>query len=319
LLWEVFFSEPNFFGPKRLYESAVACRAQQRLALTIKLIQLCAPSNQPRFPTFTLVPWAGRATLLLSLSLPLCSQILGQALSRPTGFVNDRAGVIDTASEVQIEKLCQELESKTGAELVIVTVPSLDGEPIEDYAVNLFKAWGVGKKGQDNGLLLLAVIQDRRSRMEVGYGLEPVITDGYAGDVLRSLRPHFRAGQYGPGLLEAAKQLANRIAQSAGVSLSDEAAPRGARRSSPSANSFQMISGLFVLLVLIVLLSLLNRKSNRLAGLHSRRRYGYGPHYGGWGGFGGSGGHWGGGADGTGGFGGFGGGASGGGGSSSDW
>jgi uncharacterized protein len=301
---------------------------QWRLRSSTKLIQLCAPSNQRRFRSFLLGPWVGPAASLLSLflflALSLGGETSGQALSRPTGFVNDRAGVIDATSEAQIEKLCQELESKTGAELVIVTVSSLDGEPIEDYAVNLFKAWGIGKKAQDNGLLLLAVIQDRRSRIEVGYGLEPVITDGYAGDVLRSLRPYFRAGQYGPGLHEAAVELASRIAQNAGVSLSEEVAPRRATRSSPSARSLPLIPALLVLLGLVVLLSWLNRKSSRFAGIPSRRRDRYGPYYGGWGGFGGfggSGGHWGGssGSGGTGGFGGFGGGASGGGGSSSDW
>jgi uncharacterized protein len=317
---KVFFPKPNLFGSRR--GTDVPYGAQGLLRSATKLIQFRAPSNRRRFQSFLLVYRVGWASLLLSSSLCLCGETFGQALSRPTGFVNDRAGVIDATSEAQIEKLCQELESKTGAELVIVTISSLDGEPIEDYAVNLFKAWGIGKKAQDNGLLLLAVIQDRRSRIEVGYGLEPVITDGYAGDVLRSLRPYFRASQYGPGLHEAAKELASRIAQNAGVSLSEEVAPRRATRSSPSARSLPLIPVLLVLLGLVVLVSWLNRKSNRFAGLPPRRLHGRGPYYGGWGGFGGfggSGGHWGGSSGGTGGFGGFGGGASGGGGSSSDW
>ena len=78
----------------------------------------------------------------------------------------------------------------------------------------------MGKKDRSNGLLLLISVQDRKSKIEVGYGLEPVITDGISGEILRTLRPYFRANQYGEGLYFGAFALASRVAESAGVQLS---------------------------------------------------------------------------------------------------
>ena len=143
-----------------------------------------------------------------------------QALPKPSRYVSDFARVIDPSSLQRIERLCQELENKTGAQLAVVTIDSLKGEPIEDFAVKLFEQWGIGKKDKSNGLLLLIAVQDRKSKIEVGYGLEPVITDGISGEILRSLRPYFRANQYGEGLYSGAFALASRVAENAGVRLS---------------------------------------------------------------------------------------------------
>ena len=252
--------------------------------------------------------------------------IQAQAIPTPTGYVNDYAHVIDEASKQRLEQLCRELESKTEAQLAFVTVSSLNGEPVEDYAVKLFEQWGIGKKEKSNGLLVLVAVQDRRSRIEVGYGLEGVITDGYAGEVLRELRPYFRANDYGSGLYGAAQQLATRIAQSAGVTLSIEP-DRGRERgySGAPVQSHQLIFILLVLAALFLLPHLFGGGSR--SGFYGPfgRRYRRRGYYGGWGGFGGFGGFGGsggssrGGSGGFGGFGGFGGGSSGGGGASSDW
>jgi uncharacterized protein len=259
----------------------------------------------------------------LAVVIPYCCGLaLAQALPKPSGYVNDFAHVLDQESSVRIEQLCQELQAKTGAELTVVTVKSLDGEPIEDYAVKLFQQWGIGKKDQSNGLLVLVAIQERRTRMEVGYGLEPVIPDGYSGEVLRSLQPYFRANQYGVGLYAAASQLASRIAQSAGVTLSTSRdTPEPGNRERPRGSSpFQLILvGGLILLALFLLPYLLGGGGGGLMGPPmGGGRYRRGGYYGGgFGGFGGGSGGFGGG--GSGGFGGFGGGSSGGGGSSSGW
>ncbi len=88
--------------------------------------------------------------------------------------------------------------------MAFVTIDSLDGEPVEDFANNLYRAWGIGKKGKDEGLLLLLAVKDRRSRLEIGRGLEGPITDGTSGSVLRQMAPSLRAGDYGDAMLTAA-------------------------------------------------------------------------------------------------------------------
>jgi len=260
----------------------------------------------------------GPFAILAFLAIALCmgAVLQAQTLPKPTGYVDDFARVIDETSKQQIEQLCQELESKTGSQLAVVTLSTLNGEPIEDYAVKLFHQWGIGKKDQSNGLLLLVAAQERRTRIEVGYGLEPVITDGYSGEVLRGLRPYFRANQFGPGLYAAANQLAGRIAQNAGVTLSAKPVELPHEREKPLLPFHQLIVGGLIVLALFILPYLLGGGGGgSFTGPPMTGGYRRGGYYGGFGGFGG-------GSDGgggSGGFGGFGGGSSGGGGSSSDW
>ncbi len=92
----------------------------------------------------------------------------------------------------QLEAYCTAVEQATGAQMALVTIPSLEGEPIEDVANTIFRAWGVGQKGKNEGILLLLAIDDRRSRLEVGYGLEPILPDGLDGSILREMRPALR-------------------------------------------------------------------------------------------------------------------------------
>jgi len=103
--------------------------------------------------------------------------------------------------------------------MALVTVDSLDGQPIEDFANDLFHKWGVGHKGQNDGLMLLLAVKDRKSRVEVGYGLEPILPDGFAGDVAVDMRPLLRQGQYGAAMLQAAEIMGSRVAMAKHVSL----------------------------------------------------------------------------------------------------
>src|SRR3954452_16965968 len=89
---------------------------------------------------------------------------------KPEGYVSDFAHRIDPASKTQLENYCTTVEQATGAQIALVTIPSLEGEPIEDVANTIFRAWGVGQKGKNEGILLLLAINDRRNRLEVGYG-----------------------------------------------------------------------------------------------------------------------------------------------------
>ncbi|MFN8009265.1 MAG: TPM domain-containing protein [Terriglobia bacterium] len=239
------------------------------------------------------------------------------SLPKPDHYVSDFARVIDANSSERLESLCQELESKTGAQLAIVTIGSLNGEQVEDFAVKLFQDWGIGKKDKSEGLLLLIAVQDRKSRIEVGYGLEPVITDGISGEILRSLRPYFRANQYGEGLYFGASSLASRVAESKGIQLSAKPPSRGqrmpAQHDSPSMTD--LLVPLIFLGIFFLLPLLLSARKRQIYQTPPGRYYRRGGFPGGFGDFGGMGG----GGGSSGGFGGFGGGQSGGGGASSDW
>ena len=232
---------------------------------------------------------------------------------KPSGYVNDFAGVIDAQSKQALEEYCTKLDRATGAQLAFVTVKTLDGDPSGDVANKLFREWGIGKKGKDEGLLVLLSINDRKNRAEVGYGLEPIITDGEAGTVLRGVRPILRQGNYGGALLAVAQSFGSTIAKAKGVALEDlpqiAAAPKGISIPFPL-----ILFGFFLLMWLMSRSGGGGRRggggdvlAGMILGNMMGRRGG-----GGWsgGGFGGGGG---------GGFGGFGGGSSGGGGASSDW
>jgi len=266
---------------------------------------------------------AARAAILVSL-LPFAALALDTSKLQPHGYVNDFAHVLDARSAQALEAYCANVERATGAQFAIVVVNSLEDEPIEDVTNRLYRQWGVGKKGKDEGLMLLLAIQDHKQRAEVGYGLEPVIPDAFAGDVLRGIRPILRQGNYGGALLAAAQQFGSRVAQDKGVALESGQRPPGpAQAQAPGGPA-----GFFGIIILILAVFLVIRIfSGRggggfggggggfltgmiLGNLMGRGRGGFGG--GGFGGYDGGGG-------GGGGFGGFGGGDSGGGGASSGW
>jgi uncharacterized protein len=238
----------------------------------------------------------------------------------PSGYVTDLAGVIRPEAKNRLEALCTEVEQKTGAQMAIVTVKSLDGESVENYTVDLFKQLGVGSKKENRGVMLLVAPNDRKYRIEVGYGLEPVINDARAGDAGRTMVPFLRANDYGTATVVAAKQLAQYIADEAGVTLSGLPPP-------PPRNEGGGRHGGLPFFWIIVLLFIFFRVIGSLSGRGGRGAGGSGCLWfllgmlaGNSGGRSGSGG-WGGGGfgGGGGGFGGFGGGSSGGGGASGSW
>src|SRR5216684_3371181 len=233
----------------------------------------------------------------------------------PAGYVSDLAGVIRPEAKERLEALCAEVEQKTGAQMAIVTVQSLEGESVENYAVDLYKQLGVGNKKENRGVLLLVAPNDRKYRVEVGYGLEPVINDARAGDAGRAMVPLLREGNYSAAIETATWMLAN----DRGVTLSGQPPARPVRKEQGHSSPI----GLWGILFIIWIIFSIARAGQRAAG---GRRGGGGGWWigpmlggmgGGWrgGGFGGSSG----GYSGGGGFGGFGGGSSGGGGASGSW
>jgi uncharacterized protein len=235
---------------------------------------------------------------------------------KPQGYVSDFAHVIDPASKAQLEAYGATVERATGAQMALVTIPSLEGEPIEDVANTIFRAWGVGQKGKNEGILLLLAIGDRRNRIEVGYGLEPILPDGFVGSVLREMRPALRQQQYGEALMAAAEVIGNTIAKSKNVTLTTQL-PRHVRPTGGDTIPWPLIiGGVFLLIWLSRLGGPRGYGGGGGGGFLPGLILGSGMSRDSWGGRG-SGGF--GGSDSGGGFGGFGGGDSGGGGASSDW
>jgi uncharacterized protein len=245
----------------------------------------------------------------------------------PTGYVTDLAGAIQADTKARLEALCTELEQKTGAQMAIVTVPSLEGQSVENYAVDLYKQLGVGSKQENRGVLLLVSPDDRKYRIEVGYGLEPVINDARAGDTGRAMVPLLRSGDFSSAIEVAAWQLAKYIADDRGVTLSGQPPVRQVQRRderSGGGNPFWLI---VVIFLLIWFVSTSFGGGGRGGGRGGGGwwiwpllgGWGGGGRGGGWGGGGFGGSAWGGGGSGGGGFGGFGGGSSGGGGASGSW
>ncbi len=135
--------------------------------------------------------------------------------ARPTAniYVQDYAKIITPETERQIQSIGKSLANKTKAQLVVVTVPSLEGAAIGDYALALFRSWGIGDKQKNNGVLLLVALKERKSRIEVGYGLEGALPDAKTGRIQDEyMIPYFKQGNYDKGILNAYSVLVNEVA-----------------------------------------------------------------------------------------------------------
>ena len=127
-------------------------------------------------------------------------------------FVADNANVLDDATERKLDDLIKGVKSRTGAEIAVVTVRDLGGAKVQDFANQLFVKWGIGRKSVDDGVLLLAAIQDRKVWIEVGYGAESQLTDGQAGQIYRSIiTPRFKAGDFNGGLYNGTLAIAQKL------------------------------------------------------------------------------------------------------------
>jgi uncharacterized protein len=262
-----------------------------------------------RFRSFTLL---SLCLLLLSSAFPAFAE--NPKNIHPGGYVTDLAGVIAPDTKARLEALCHEVEEKAGAQIAVVTVHSLEGESVENFAVDLYKQLGVGSKRDNRGVLLLVAPDEHKYRVEVGYGLEPVINDARAGDAGRAMVPLLRQGNYSAAIDTATWTLAKYIADDRGVSLSGQP-PAPQRREREHSSPISLWAVFFVIWIIFSIV----RAGRRAAG--GRRGGGGGWWIGTM--LGGMGGGWGGGgfggSSGGGGFGGFGGGSSGGGGASGSW
>ena len=141
---------------------------------------------------------------IILAAVALCGALWLGAVEVPplTGRVVDRAGVFGAGAS-RVEAAVLALENASGGQMAVLTVPTLDGEPIEDFSIRVAEAWKIGRKGKDNGAILVIVPDDREMRLEIGYGWEGEINDAKAGDVIRDMAPFFRAGNYADGAVYA--------------------------------------------------------------------------------------------------------------------
>lgn len=286
--------------------------ADARLLRPLDLVTSARVPASPRWWSLLLVLW-----WLLPVALASAQAIPPRP--NPPRLVNDLASLMQPGEADALEQKLVAYNDSTSSQIAVVTVPNLDGDDIADYAQKLYESWGIGRKGKNNGILVLVAQQEHLARIQTGYGLEGAVPDAIAKRIIsNTLVPAFRQNQYYAGLNRATDQL---IALAKGEYQADPADANArqddGRNSSGSGPPFWLIIGILVL----VFIMLRNR-----GGGGGRGNRGFGGGFvppiifggGGFGGgFGGGGGGFGGG--GGGGFGGFGGGSSGGGGASGSW
>lgn len=153
-------------------------------------------------------PWA---VLLLGLAL-VAAPAAAQTFPELTGRVVDAADLLSPEQEAELTALSEGIEQASSRQFVVATVPSLEDYPIEDYGYRLGRAWGIGQSEANNGVILLVAPNERRVRIEVGYGLEPVVPDGYASGVInQTILPRFRDGDMAGGIVAGANEIAEQL------------------------------------------------------------------------------------------------------------
>ena len=151
---------------------------------------------------------------LLALILCLVTVLPAAALDvpKPTGYVTDLAGMLSSSTKQKLDTFLQRFEASDSTQIVVLTIPSLDGESLEEYSMKVAEDWKIGQKDKDNGALLLIVRDDHKIRIEVGYGLEGTLTDLLCGRIIANeIRPAFRAGDYDQGVEAGVVAMANAV------------------------------------------------------------------------------------------------------------
>jgi uncharacterized protein len=148
--------------------------------------------------------------VLLILLLPLTAAAL--EVPKVTGYVNDKAGLISSATELKIENFLRGFEGSDSTQLVVLTIESLEGEALEEYSLKVVESWKIGQKGKDNGALLLIAKQERKIRIEVGYGLEGKLTDLLTGRIIdNEISPRFKSGDFEGGIIAGISSMAEAV------------------------------------------------------------------------------------------------------------
>jgi len=238
------------------------------------------------------VPCTAGWFLLLAFLLGVPQIARSLTVPSPEGYVNDHANLLSDGEKARLESLLRRFEAETTDQVVLLIIPSLEGDSLEDFSMRVAESWKVGQKGKDNGVIFLVSVEDRKARIEVGYGLEGALTDAQSGRILRNLVfPAFRQGDYYGGIQGGLVGILKQI--------QGEFTAQPVRRTGPTRQSRAKASGLLLpLLFFLLLFSRTGRLfllGGMLGGMWGGRGMGRGGFGGGLGGFSGGGGGFGGG------------------------
>ena len=213
--------------------------------------------------------------LLLAVTFPGFAERVA-TMPAPTGYIDDYAGVLSTASKADMETTARELHDKTRAQIFLVTINALEGEPVETFANELFAKWKIGEKKTDRGVLMLFAVRDRKRWIEIGYGLEGILNDAKVGDIGRDMVPALHTKNYDEATKLGLSKICSVIALDSGVTLNSladsgqqtEPSPiqsPAVPQSSPGSSSTDIWGFLFPLLwfgiiFLIVIRAIISRK-----------------------------------------------------------
>lgn len=171
-------------------------------------------------------------------------------------YVQDYAHVLSKADKQKILRLGQELDNKTTAQIAVLTVDSLKGQPIEDFSLAVLRSWGIGNKEKNNGALLVIAVKDRQSRIEVGYGLEGILPDGLTGRIQdEAMIPYFKKGNYAAGIVDGYTLTASIVADSHNIKLEGITPYQGGSKQAaedeyPVWMKLLMAAGIIILLII---------------------------------------------------------------------
>lgn len=195
-------------------------------------------------------PFVSRiAGVLLLVALVLClpGAVLSLEVPPPEGYVNDHANILSEREKAGLESTLRRFEAETTNQVVLLVIPSLEGDSLEDFSIRVAEAWKVGQKGRDNGVIFLVAVEDRKARIEVGYGLEGALTDAQSGRILRGLVfPAFRQGAYSTGIQAGLVGILQAI--------QGEFPSQSARRMAPTRQAKAKASGILLPLLFFLLL-----------------------------------------------------------------
>ena len=241
-----------------------------------------------------------RIIIIVSAFIFILSQLIALEVPRLKSMVNDYGNVLSSKEEMQLERLLRDAQTKTSSQVVLLTIKSLQGENLEDYSLRVADKWKLGQKEFDNGVLLLVAMQEKKIRIEVGYGIEPIITDAKSGFIIRNLIvPYFKKGDYAQGIANGLLAITGLITKE--FEITDEQLARYQQQQKKGGSS-QLPIGFIVFIVMMILMSFGRRGrgglftalflGSMLSGGRGGRSSGFG---GGFGGFSGGGGGFGGG------------------------
>jgi len=218
--------------------------------------------------------------IFLAVAFPALAETVA-SMPAPTGYIDDYAGVLSLSAKSDMESTARELHDKTRAQIFLVTINTLEGEPVETFANELFAKWKIGEKKTDRGVLMLFAIKDRKRWIEIGYGLEGILNDAKVGDIGRDMVPALRAQNYDEATKRGLNKICSVIALDSGVTLtslsnsdlSTEPIPveSPAEPQSSSNSSVNKWGFLFPLLWFVIIFSVIIRA------IISRKRRGIGP------------------------------------------